>query len=534
MNTIVCPKCHHEFPIGDAFSLELENKIRKEHEDELFILRKKANEADELKAKQSELIADIRHKTIMEMTETQNKEKDALYLQLEDLKRLNAQSIESAKEETTRLLQAEMNKKLEEARLDAIRQFQSDISKLQLQLQMAQETASQQQNNFKEMLEQQREQFEIQKLQQKQFFDNQISQQKEIMERDVAQRERELISKTKLESDLKLKEQDEIIRKLNHQVNAMQETAQSKSQQLQGEALELLIEEKLMRSTMFRSDDFQEVKKGTNGVDVKMIIRNSYGESCGMIMIEAKRAANWSNNWIDKIKTDRIESGAKEAVCLIVSTRLRNEEAIVEDLGDGVWATVPEYFINFIQIMRKSMEEMHRTHKTNIDRNDKKEVLYGYVNSEAFRAKVKAVNEYHEAIYSEGLKIQKGVKKMLDTIIKSREMGDDIFIEIGNRANTILLPGLDSADDIIYENLSEIAIEQQSQSQEIAPLVTAAPYDEYLEPQNTRKITTISTKLFASIFVLTDSNGVYKESRTNKLYTIDSKTDNEVCLIEFA
>lgn len=205
----------------------------------------------------------------------------------------------------------------------------------------------------------------------------------------------------------------------------------------------MLIEEKLMREPSFRLDAFGEVKKGANGVNVTMTIQTQRGESCGLVMIEAKRAAHWSNGWVEKIKRDRIDEGAKEAICLIVSTRLKQEDILVDDLGDGVWATVPEYFIHFIQIIRKNMHDMHRTHKANIDRGDKKELLYSYVNSDAFRSKVHAMNEYHESIYTQGVKIQRNMKKMLDTIVKSKDMGEDIFIELGNGANIALLPGIE-------------------------------------------------------------------------------------------
>jgi hypothetical protein len=95
------------------------------------------------------------------------------------------------------------------------------------------------------------------------------------------------------------------------------------------------------------------------------------------------------------------------------------------------------------------MEDIHRVEKNNIDRGDKKEVLYSYVNSDAFRAKVQAMNEYHENIYSQGVKIQRSMKKMLDTIVKSKDMGDDIFIELGNSADVGLLPGMDEDSELI-------------------------------------------------------------------------------------
>ncbi|MEA3373024.1 MAG: DUF2130 domain-containing protein, partial [Campylobacterota bacterium] len=492
-----------EFELSDALTQDIEERIRKEHADEVSQLRQKAKEADDLKANHAQILIEARHQIKMQMTEAMGKEKEDLFKQIEALQagqiqteeshrtmisevkakerekasadmlklqeRLEAlnssvasaeedkklaiekaaeQAKEQAKEEASQL----MAKRIEEAKKEVLSSQQGELTRIQLQLDMAEDNVKQQKGNFQEMLAEQKMQFEEQKRDQKSFFDQQITQQKENLERDVAQRERELVSKTKLESELKLKEQEEMIRKLTDQVDAMQETAQKKSQQLQGEALEVLIEEKLMRDPSFRLDTFSEVKKGANGVDVNMTVKNQMNESCGLVMIEAKRAANWSAGWVEKIKKDRIEAGVKEAVCLIVSTRLRQDEILVDDLGDGVWATVPEYFVHFIQIIRKSMEEMHRVQKSNIDRGDKKEMLYSYVNSDAFRSKVKAMNDYHENIYAQGVKIQRGMKKMLDTIVKSKDMGDDIFIELGNSANVALIPGAEDVTELIDMN----------------------------------------------------------------------------------
>ncbi len=460
MHTITCPHCHETFELSDALTHDIEERIRTEQAQTIKELRLKADEAEELKAKQEERIAAVRHELKMELNEAAAKEKEKLFEQIEALQQRQRQNdeqkrleiekaVDEAKEQARHDAQIMLQKRIEEAKAEALGKQSGELEKMKLQLEMASQNAKSQKESFDEMLQEQRRLSDEQKLQQKKFFDEQIAQQKEAYERDVAQRERELVSKTRLESELKIKEQEEMIRKLGDQVNAMKETADNRSQQLQGEALEVLIEEQLMRHSAFRLDLFSEVKKGANGVDINMTVRNAQEEDCGLIMIEAKRAANWSEGWVAKIKKDRIESGAKEALCLIVSTRLKRDDILVDDLGEGIWASVPEYFIHFIQIVRKNMEEMHRLQKSNIDRGDKKELLYNYVLSEAFRAKVKAMNDYHEEIYSQGVKIQRNMKKMLDTIVKSKDMGDDLFIELGNRANVGLLPGMDEALELV-------------------------------------------------------------------------------------
>jgi hypothetical protein len=498
MELITCPKCHYEFELSDALTHEIEERIRQESAEQIASLKAAASEAELLKKEFDQRVGEERHRLRIELGDKSAKEKKELFETIESLQRSlgdkeadTAEAVRLAREQEREKAEAEakgrfeeiqklkhalsshdeqkalavekaveaavaqtraenetlMRKRLEDAKSEAVAAQKAELQKLQTQLEIAAQNEKRTHENFKEMLTEQSKRFDEQKEEQKTFFEKQLKAQKEMFERDAAERERSVLAKTRLEFELKQQEQAQTIDKLTSQIEQMKETAQQRSQQLQGEALEVLIEERLMRESAFRLDEFSEVKKGANGVDVNMVVKNAREESCGLIMIEAKRAANWSDKWVEKIRKDRIDSGAREAVCLIVSTRLPNPEALVYDLGEGVWATVPEYFIHFVQIMRKNLEELHKVQKSHIGREDKKEILYRYVNSDAFRSKVNQMVSYHEDIYAQGVKIQKNMKKMLDTIVKSKEMGDDIFIELGNRGNIELLPGLDDDDE---------------------------------------------------------------------------------------
>ena len=75
------------------------------------------------------------------------------------------------------------------------------------------------------------------------------------------------------------------------------------SQQLQGEVLELEIEHTLTDS--FRHDRIEEVKKGVRGADLLQTVCTPSGQVCGRIIWEAKRAENWSEAWLQKLKDDQ-------------------------------------------------------------------------------------------------------------------------------------------------------------------------------------------------------------------------------------
>lgn len=78
------------------------------------------------------------------------------------------------------------------------------------------------------------------------------------------------------------------------------------SQQLQGEVLELEVEQPL--TTTFFHDLIEEVKKGVRGADVIQTVRTSTGISVGKIIWEAKRAEHWSDKWVQKLKDDQQEA----------------------------------------------------------------------------------------------------------------------------------------------------------------------------------------------------------------------------------
>ncbi len=76
------------------------------------------------------------------------------------------------------------------------------------------------------------------------------------------------------------------------QLEEAQRKSEQGSQQLQGEVLELLLEEQLMQA--FPLDEISEVKKGARGGDAVHTVMTRSGQAAGIVLWEAKRAQNWS------------------------------------------------------------------------------------------------------------------------------------------------------------------------------------------------------------------------------------------------
>jgi len=183
MNTITCPNCHIEFELNNALTQDIEERIKKEHQEELTLLRKKANEVDDLIAQQKEELQTATHKVKIEMAEKLSKEKELLFSQIEDLKKSQASSedekrlaiekaAESAREEAVNEAKVLTTKLIAQAKEEALLLSKNEVNKIELQLKMAEANVNHQKDNFKEMLEQQTKQLDESKKQQKEFFDN--------------------------------------------------------------------------------------------------------------------------------------------------------------------------------------------------------------------------------------------------------------------------------------------------------------------------------------------------------------------------
>jgi hypothetical protein len=107
---------------------------------------------------------------------------------------------------------------------------------------------------------------------------------------------------TATEYELKLREKDQQNERLRQAVEELKRKSEQGSVELQGEALELDLEEKLRGA--FPQDVFNPVARGARGADVLHIVRNSSLVECGTIIWEAKNSKSWSSAWVPKLKED--------------------------------------------------------------------------------------------------------------------------------------------------------------------------------------------------------------------------------------
>lgn len=188
--------------------------------------------------------------------------------------------------------------------------------------------------------------------------------------------------------DLEKNKQMEDMRK---KIDELQMKVNLTSQQLQGEVLELELEELLKRE--FPLDDIIPVGKGVRGADVIQVIRDQTGRECGKIIWESKRTKNWEEGWIMKLKEDM--RNEKADVAIIISTALPQE---IKNFAfrEGVYVTTFECLTSVASVLRMHISKIHTTKLMSVGKNERIENLYQYITSSEFAQKIESMIETYD------------------------------------------------------------------------------------------------------------------------------------------
>jgi hypothetical protein len=188
---------------------------------------------------------------------------------------------------------------------------------------------------------------------------------------------------------------EELNRKLNQQ-----------SQQLQGEVLELDLEDKLKQT--FPNDEFLPIPKGIEGGDIWQNVKNNYGKSGGSILWETKRTKSWSKSWLVKLREDTRKINASEAILVsqVVPPEVKSFKWI-----EGVWVAKYEYALTLAEVIRALILKVAGAKASASHGDEKLQVVYDYIMSDNFRHKFE---RHHEVI--------KNMKDELDTEIRLTEI----------------------------------------------------------------------------------------------------------------
>jgi hypothetical protein len=207
-------------------------------------------------------------------------------------------------------------------------------------------------------------------------------------DRDVQIRTQEQ-EKSRLEKAELQKKLDDAVARL---ADAQRQMEQG-SQQLQGEVLELAIEEELRRA--FPLDTIEEVKKGQRGGDILQHVVTRAGQEAGIILWETKRAKDWQAPWIVKLKEDMRISGAAVGILVTMPGTLPKDWPAEARFApyEEVWVTQKSTALGLADALREGLIGIHKQRVASAGKGEKMEALYDYLTSPQFAQKIKAV--YH-------------------------------------------------------------------------------------------------------------------------------------------
>ena len=350
-STINCPNCNTAIDVNDILKNQIEGSIRKE-----FQVKADA-QANEINAKNEAL---IKEKTEFEIKKQHENELFAERLAKE--KKIAEKEITSKiklsleEENKDRLLAMEKELSEKSEKLRALNKMEGEIAKLQRD-----------------------------KLEMKEVFE--VENQKLLNLALIAEREK-IRKQEDDKNELKfaaLQKQLEDQKKLTEEMKRKQEQG---SMQLQGEVLELAIEEFLANS--FPLDTINEIKKGANGADCLQTVNTREVGNCGTIYYESKRTKSFQPAWIEKFKNDIRDKRANIGV-LVTEVLPANMDRM--GFREGIWICTFEEFKGLSAVLRQSLIQISQAVQSQENKGDKMIMLYNFLTSNEFHLQIEGIVE---------------------------------------------------------------------------------------------------------------------------------------------
>ena len=188
------------------------------------------------------------------------------------------------------------------------------------------------------------------------------------------------------EHRLKDAEKDERLRQAREQVETLKRKIEQGSQQTQGDVLEVALEDRLRNACP--DDDIVKVKQGQRGADVKQHLKSRHGHPFGTILWEGKHA-NWSHEWLAKLRGDKREAKADFAV--LVAVQPPGVEIFAE--MEGVWVVQWRYVELLEMMLRGRLIAVAAERASQAAGDNEKERTSQYVHSLGFRHRIEAQAE---------------------------------------------------------------------------------------------------------------------------------------------
>jgi hypothetical protein len=368
---ITCPKCTSEFVLESAHvSAQFEASIRKDLSAEI---QRREEELSNQRAEFSTLSQEFQ------------KEKD-------DFTSLIDQKVREQMQSREKLLKDSIHKQVQEEKEAQLAELENELKRKSTQLIELNQTKAKLQRLSLEMEE------------------------KEAlihlkMEEELAKRLSELKTSVKeqiqMESFLKLKEKQNIIDSLKQKLADATQRIEQGSMQMQGEMMELTVEE-IVRST-FPTDEILEIKKGQRGGDAIQQVRTNLGIEAGRILFEVKNTKTWSDSFVDKVKSDNLDSRC-DLMVIVTKTPPKEMEGKHFMLLNGVWVTSLNHLSDMITLLRFGLLKVQEQRQLHQNGDSKAHMLYAFLTSQEcqsiFNSMMDGLKTIHDMNQEEERKLQ--------------------------------------------------------------------------------------------------------------------------------
>ena len=409
LDEIKCPNCGTLIPVSEAISHQIAEKTRAEFRAEalrqqnVFAAREKDLQAKE-DALEKTIQDRLRAQQAEAVKEAETKAREAVSLELEDLKRqaiekdqklsaLQSTELELRKQKRDleykqKTLDLELQRKLSEESERIKSQTAKEVrDELSIQIKELREKTA---DKDRKLAEAEETELTLRK-EKRELEEKGKNQELEIARRIDAERAKIQEGTTKqLQEEYRLKdaEKDKKLQDAMRVNDELRRKLQQGSQQMQGEVLELELEELI--KTNFPMDQIEPVPKGINGADVIQRVLNKSGHLCGTIVWESKRTKTWSDGWLPKLKDD--QRSIKAEIAVLVSDTLPKD---CTGFGqyEGIWVSDSRSAISLAVALRAQLVEVAMTKLAAVGKNEKMEFLYRYLSGAEFRQRVEAIVE---------------------------------------------------------------------------------------------------------------------------------------------
>ncbi len=347
--TILCPKCHTSISVADSLSAQIRQEL------EADVLKKQAEHLKKLELQQKELVAKE-----LEI----KKQQEQLSAQVEE-------QLQKEKEKIWAIAQQKAKEKVEAEAGSKLKELEEENKKKTEELRKAEQ----------QELELRKKSREIEEKAAK--MELEVQRQLDEERRKIAEQAKRLADD---EHRLKMLEKDKQLDMMRHQIEELKRKSEQGSMQIQGEVQEEDLKQILQ--TAFPTDTIEDVEKGIKGADLIQTVISPFGQKCGVILWESKNVKSWKDEWVTKLKED--QNIVKADVCVIVTKVLPKGADNFAHI-QNVWAVDYNSVLLLTQALRLQLQQVFQVQNSLVGREEKMEVLYGYLSSPQFKNRVENI-----------------------------------------------------------------------------------------------------------------------------------------------